>query len=327
MSPPPPSRARARSERAAPPQPENVAGFREAAARGLSTSSSRRPRELVRGKMLMVGRRRGQRGSAAMLLVLWAFVAIFYFLFAPQIAASMKAFDAVAATEDAYLDNIARRLEDYYRRNAAAIDSATAYPVVPESLCAELGVELKPTLRLAASDRLTGSQVLFHRFVVWLKRAEPDPSTFAVSTGTFTPGPNVIYRIVDGEAIEGALLEKTLEGMKGLAAQLERRFRAKFEADPLRSLSVNYFRALGSSCSVGLDDIPCVNSYTDATAAADFVTLLSIDPATLTSARGHQFPVSHLDDSSTASPPYTMAIRAALPSGGSLLVNAVQPLN
>ena len=57
-------------------------------------------------------------------------------MFAPQIAASMRAFDAVAATEDAYLDNVARRLEDYYRRNAAAIDSATTYPVVLESLCA-----------------------------------------------------------------------------------------------------------------------------------------------------------------------------------------------
>ncbi len=275
----------------------------------------------------MVGRRRGQRGSAAMLLVLWAFVAVFYFLFAPQIAASIRAFDAVAATEDAYLDKVARRLENYYRRNAAAIDSATAYPVVPESLCAQLGVEVKPTLRLAVSDRLTGSQVLFHRFVVWLKRAEPDPSTFAVSTGTFTPGPGVAYRVVDGEAIEGALLEKTLERMKGFAAQLEGRFRAKFESDPLRSLSVNYFRALGPACGVGLDDIPCIDSYTDATTAADFGTLLSIDPTTLTSAWGRHFTISNLQDSSTASPPYTMAIRAALPWGGSLLVNAVQPLN
>src|SRR5258708_25843549 len=167
MSPPPPSRARSRSATAAPPQPENVAGFREAAARGLSTSSSRRPPELVRGKMLMVGRRRGQRGSAAMLLVLWAFVAVFYFLFAPQIAASVRAFDAVAATEDAYLDKVARRLEDYYRRNAAAIDSATAYPVVPESLCAQLGVEWKPTLRLHVSHTLTGPLVLLHRLRVF----------------------------------------------------------------------------------------------------------------------------------------------------------------
>ena len=277
--------------------------------------------------MFAVGKRRRQRGSAALLLVLWAFVAVFYFLFAPQIAATIRAFDAIAATEDAYLDNLARRLEDYYRRNATAIDSVTAYPVVPERLCAELGVEVKPTLRLAVSDRLTGSQVLFHRFVVWLKRAEPDPSSFVASTGTFTAGPNVVYRIVDGEAIEGALLEKTLDGMKGFAAQLEGRFRAKFEADPLRSLSVNHFRALGASCSVGMDDIPCIDSYTDATTAADFSALLSIDPRTLTSAWGQHFTVSNLQDSSAASPPYTMAIRAALPWGGGLLVNAVQPLN
>jgi len=266
-------------------------------------------------------------GSAALLLVLWAFVGVFFFLFAPQIAASLKAADAIAAREQAYLDTLARRLEGYYRRNAAAIDGGASFAVDLNQLVAELGLEPMSALKLGISDRLTGSQVQFRRFVLWIKRATPDSSVFIASTGAFAPGVGVPYRVIDGEAIEGALLEETLGRMKHFAAQLERRFRAKFEADPLRSLNVNHFRALGPACTAKLDDIPCIDAYRDVAAAADFSLLLSSDPATLSSAWGERFSVSNLLDSHTASPPYTMAVLARLPWGGTLLVNAVQPLN
>jgi hypothetical protein len=268
-----------------------------------------------------------QSGSAAMLLVLWAFVAVFYFLFAPQITASAKAFAALAATEESRLDDVARRLTAWYRQNAADIDANPIYVTSPSTLWAVLGVEAMPTLQLGISDSLDGSQVRFRRFAVWLRRANPDPSTFVASSGAFTPGPGVIYRIVDGEAIVGQMLEETLSRMKVFAAQLERRFRAKFEADPGRTLTVNHFRALGPSCATSLDDIPCIDVHTDVSSAADFGLLLSVDPTTLVSAWGQRFTVSNLADSQTASPPYSMAIRAALPWGDSLLVNAIQQLN
>jgi hypothetical protein len=268
-----------------------------------------------------------QRGTAAMMLVLWSFVAVFYLLFAPQIAASAKAYDALGAAEQAYLDDIALRLETFYRRNAAVIDSASAFAIPPATLWAQLGIQAKPTLQLGISERLSGSEVGFRRFVVWLKRRSPDPSVFVATSGAFTPGPDVPYRVVDGEAIQGALREETLRRMKTFAAQLEQRFRAKFEGDPLRSLSVNHFRALGPSCSAALDDIPCIDVHTDVNAAANFGMLLSTDPLRLTSAWGARFSVSNLEDSRATAPPYTMAIRAALPWGGSLLVNAIQPLN
>ena len=268
-----------------------------------------------------------ERGSAAILLVLWAFVAVFYFLFSPQLVASARAFDALAATEEEYLDDIARRLETWYRQNAALIDANPTYAIAPAALWAQIGIVPKPTLQVAVSDRIAGAQVSFRRLAVWLRRAEPDSSVFVAATGDFNPGPAVAHRMIDGEAIEGALLEETLDAMKTFAAQLERRFRTKFEADPVRTLTVNHFRALGPVCSASLDDIPCIDVHTDANAAANFGMLMSIDPQTLTSAWGGRFTVSNLQDSQTTSPPYTMAIRAPLPWGGSLLVNAIQPLN
>lgn len=262
-----------------------------------------------------------------MVLVLWAFVGTFYSLFAPQIVGGMKAFERLSRDEEQALDEIARRLESYYRQNAAAIDAAPSFGTAPEILWAQLGIEPKANLRLAVSERIASSQVRFRRFVVWLARSDPDTSRLDPVTGSFTAGPGVSFRIVDGEAIQNALLEETLSRMKTFAAQLERRFLAKFEADPLRSLDVNHFRAIGASCSAALDDIPCIDVHTDVVAAADFGTLLSSDPRQFTSAWGERFTVSNLEDSHTDSPPYSMAIRAPLPWGGSVLVNAVQPIN
>src|SRR5258708_25277640 len=116
-----------------------------------------------------------QSGSAAMLLVLWAFVAVFYFLFAPQIAASAKAFDALAATEDAYVDDVALRLQTWYRQNAAGIDGQATYAMAPATLWSLIGIVPRPTLQIAVTDRLAGSQVSFRRFAVWLRRADPHP--------------------------------------------------------------------------------------------------------------------------------------------------------
>lgn len=262
-----------------------------------------------------------------MMLVLWAFVAVFYFAFAPQITATARAFDLLAASEDAYLDTVARHLEQHYRLNAAAIDAGPVYSLPAGQLWSQLGIEPRPMLRLGISDRVNGSEVRFRRFAVWLKRGEPDPTIFDVATGSLAPGQGVIYRIVDGEAIQGALLEETLVRMKRFGQQLERRFRAKFEGDPLRSLSVNHFRPVGPACSAGMDDIPCIDTHTNAALAADFAALISVDAAVLVNAWGEPLTVSNREDSRWTAPPYSMAIRSTLPWGGSVLVNAIQPLN
>ena len=267
------------------------------------------------------------RGFASMLLVFAVFISIFFLWVAPSVTAQWKAHSEISKAESAYVDEIAQRLAIHYRRNAAAIDAAPAFGIAPATLWAELGIDPKPSLRLAISNRLSGTNVQFRRFAVWLKRAEPDASSMNPTTGVFSPGPGVVYRVVDGEPIQAALYDETLTRMKGLAVALEKRFRAKFESDPFKSLSVNHFRPAGGTCSVGLDDIPCIDVHTDVLVAANFATLLSLDSSRLVTAWGQRFTVSNLADAQSASPPFTMAIRGSLPWGGSVLVNAVQPLN
>jgi hypothetical protein len=268
-----------------------------------------------------------QRGYAALLLVLLASIAVFAFTVAPQFHAAWEANLAVDAKEGEYLDTIAERLEQYYRQNAATLDRDPVPVLDQTTLLAAIGVQGKPTLHIVASNRLVGSTVNYRRIAVWLHNATPDTSTMNVTTGAFTPGANVKFRVVDGQRIQGQLYEDTLNGMKSFAGLLERRFRAKFESDPFRTLSINHFRPVSGTCTATADDMPCIATFTNVATAANWAQLLSQDPATLTTAWGDPFSVSNQLDSQTTAPPFSMAIRAPLPWGGTVLVNAIQPLN
>jgi hypothetical protein len=272
-------------------------------------------------------RRGRESGSAAMVLVFALFMVIFFTYVVPTITEIYKSNLQLAQTEDAYLDDIASRLQRYYRANAGTIDGPAGFTLTAAALWAQLGVEPKSSLKLAVSNALTGPNVQYHRFAIWLQRTSTDTTSMDAATGILTPGPNVAFRTVDGQAIETDLYEQTLTRMKGFAGTLEKRFRAKFESDPLKSLSVNHFRPASGTCTTSLDDMPCIDAYTDVLTAADFNTILSVDPNGLVTAWGQRFTVSNLADSQTTSPPYTMAVRGTLPWGGSVLVNAVQPLN
>lgn len=274
----------------------------------------------------LTARRSRNGGSAVLVIVLGLFIALF-FLVAPLATMRWAEKFNTQRNESAYLDDVAAKLAAWYARNAATIDSAPTYNVVAATLWANLGIDPLPTLRVTVSDRLTGPTVRYRRFAIWLRRSATDSSAIDSATGVFTPGANVLYREISGEPIQAALLDDTLTRMKVFAGQLEKRFRAKFESDPFRSLSVNHFRPASGSCTAGLDDLPCIDAHTDVQTAANFTTLLALDSSRLVSAWGQRFTVSNLADSQTAAPPFSMAIRSSLPWGGSVLVNAVQPLN
>lgn len=268
-----------------------------------------------------------QDGSAALILVLVVSMIAFFFVIGPVFFKSLEAFDQVEVRDEAYMDEIATKLADWYAQNASTIDANPTYTIAPATLWSAINVVPKASLEIGISDRLTGSQVRFRRIFVWLRRATPDATSFNPATGTFAPDVGVSWRVIDGEGIEGRLLDRTIQRMQALASMLQRRFQAKFESDPLRSLSVNHFRPVSGTCTTVPDDIPCIDGYTPVATAANWVNLLSQDASAFSTAWGQQFLVSNLADSNTTTPPFTMAIRADLPWGASIVVNAVQPLN
>lgn len=270
---------------------------------------------------------KSQQGAAGLLLVILVGAAILFLMNGPLSTELEEQLSRAELIEQQYLDDVAQRLESWYDRNAATVDSSSTYAIAPAALWSQLGIDPKVNLRLGISDRQTGAQVAYRRFVIWLQRATPDTSTFTASTGAFTPAAGVPFRVIDGEKMQVLKLDQTLNGMKRFAFLLERRFQAKYEADPLRSLSVNHFRPVSGTCSTTLDDMPCINTYLNAPVAANFPLLVGVDPATLTTAWGAAFEVSNQEDSRTTTPPYTMAIRSTTPWGSTVLVNAVQPLN
>jgi len=268
-----------------------------------------------------------QEGFAALLLVFLAALMAFFFVIGPMFIKYLEQIDAAETNESTYLDDVSAKLVELYSQNAGAIDQNVTYSPDPNDIWASLNVQPKAGMRLAVSTRLTGNQVQYRRFVVWLQRANPDTSAFDPATGTFTPGTGVPFRVIDGEPIQGKKYEITLQRMQMFASMLQKRFQTKFEADPLRTLTINHFRPISGTCTTTTDDIPCIDTYANVMTAASWTSLLSQDPAAWTSAWGQPFTVSNLQDSNTLNPPFTMAIRTALPWSGSVLVSAIQPLN
>lgn len=229
-----------------------------------------------------------------------------------------------AAAREAYLDRAARAVEEWYSRNAASIDAAPAFPFVESEIALLAGVESRWGLRAAASGRLVEGDAVYRRIVLWLPAASPDPSHWDAAAGSFSPGPGVRWRIVDGRPVQAQAIGKTLEAMRRFAARLEQRFHAKAAADGDGAVAVNYFRPR-NGCAAGPDEIPCIDAYADA-ATVDWGRLLGIDPASLRTAWGGPLLVSNLEDSSASAPPYSMAIAADTPWGVRLKVTAAQPL-
>lgn len=268
---------------------------------------------------------RRQRGFSlvASAIMLAAAAALFAAGELALLARSQRAGEAAA--REAYLDRAARAVEEWYSRNAASIDASPALPVAEDEIAAAAGVQPRWGLRAAASVRLVEGAAVYRRIVLWLPAVSPDPSLWDAATGSFSPGPGVRWRIVDGRPVQARAIGATLEAMRRLAARLEQRFHAKAAADGDAAAGVNYFRPKNGCGAAGPDEIPCIDAYADA-AAVDWGKLLGIDPASLRTAWGGPLLVSNLEDSSAAAPPYSMAIAADTPWGARLKVTAVQPL-
>ncbi len=229
-----------------------------------------------------------------------------------------------AARREAYLDEAAAAVASWYARNAAAVDADAAFPIPEDEIPEAAGVPPRWGLRAAASARLSSGGIVFRRIVLWVPAQSPDPSSWDPAAGIFSPGPGVLWRVVDGQAVQGAAYAATLKAMQRFAAQLEERFHALAAADGPGSLAVNYFRPR-SGCAAGPSEIPCLDVYTAAD-AVDWVAILGVPAGGLRTAWGGPFLVSNLEDSSAVSPPYSMAIAADTPWGARVKVMAVQPL-
>ena len=268
---------------------------------------------------------RRQNGFAFLgFAIVLAAIAITFIIGEAGIAARAQS-SLLDTQKEAYLDMAAQAVESWYARNAAAIDAAAASPFADNAILALAGIERRWNLRVAQSARLADGDIAYRRILLWLPAANPDPSTWDAAAGTFSPGPNVRWRIVDGRAIQTDAYSRTLASMKAFARQLELRFYAKAAYDASSGLTVNWFRPRSGCASPNPDDIPCLDTFTDA-GLINWSVILGTNPGNLRTAWGRNFLVSNLTDSNVAYPPYSMAINAITPWGATIRVLAVQPI-
>jgi hypothetical protein len=225
------------------------------------------------------------------------------------------------AERRAYLIEAAQQIRAWYRANPGTLD---AQPGVLDTtgLLTAAGVRSRVGLRAATSTRLTRGELSFHDVVLWLPAAEPDASRFDPTTGAFTPGPSVAFVRVSGAEIQAEAVASTRRALADGAGALEAYFhaRAKLDGEEVR---VNYFRP-DASCAGLPGEMPCLDTYA-AVERVDWAAA-GVDGLPQRDAWGSALEVSNLLDSSTATPPYSMALRARTPWGALLQVQAVQRL-
>ena len=253
-----------------------------------------------------------------------AAIAITFIIGEAGVAAKAQS-NSIDEQKEAYLDQATRAVESWYARNIAVIDSTAASPFADVDIPALAGIERRWDLRIAQSARLADGDIAYRRIALWLPASNPDGSALDAATGTFSPGPNVRWRIVDGRAIQTDAYSRTLASMKAFARQLELRFYAKAAYDASSGLTVNWFRPRSGCASPNPDDIPCLDTFTDA-GLINWSVILGTNPGNLRTAWGRNFLVSNLTDSNVAYPPYSMAINAITPWGATIRVLAVQPI-
>jgi type II secretory pathway pseudopilin PulG len=264
---------------------------------------------------------RKERGAIFLLLVVAiAVVGVTLILAASRLQAQQAA-NRAAAEQFAYLRKAAAAVEVWYRENLATVDSQDAAPVI-DTVLDRAGVNRRFGLSARISNRLMAGNVGFRTLALWIPAAVPDPSTFDVTTGLFTPAPGVRFVTVSGAALQGQAVADTQRAMASVASTLEQYFAARAAAGGT-GVGINHFRP-DPTCSGAAGQLPCLDDYT--VASAINWAGLGLSGLPVADAWGNPLALSNLADSSTAAPPFSMAIRAATPFGTQLTVRAVQPL-
>lgn len=304
---------------------------------------------------------RSQKGSVVILLVMAAAVVALLFIVANVTIFSREFSNTLGARKQAYVENASARLDAWYRRNAAQLDSLPAIPTYTEDqlfTLAGLTRDFDAHIAMSGVVGVPGSNLFYRNIVVWLPAFGVDDTSYLGVSGEFHPAFNeTLYRVVSGQTIEGENIGRTQTTMREIARLLEVRSKSKFEADPLHDVRTNYFRALYCS-TPGSEEIPCTSKVTGPGAGGwallsepllNLYGLAGINLNMATDAWGQAIQFNNYeqsaysasntlqpcgdttavgsDDTETGEPPYVATLRTTTPWGTILCMRAIQPLN
>lgn len=181
--------------------------------------------------------RQHQRGFAALALLIVVVAALGVLAFSVQTRTLDLLGRTQAGQQAARLDRLAADVEAFYRRSAATLDANAAAPQTCAQLLAAANAAESADLVAGArlqcaigSRRQTADGSLAWRSI-WLWLPDPDAavdaSVYDATADTLTPAPGVVWRHIDGRAVQSGLLSASLDRLDRLGRQLRSFYRAR----------------------------------------------------------------------------------------------------
>ena len=268
--------------------------------------------------------KRLQRGVVSLLIAFFLASCVALYLLAEAAVATRTALQRADAARAAYLADAGRRIADWYRGNATTLDAAAGQVPDEAAMLRAAGVTPKWGVRAAVGPLLDGPDGRYRRIALWLP-TKPGGGLPAGNDGAFDETSATHRVVVDGRLIEGELRARTLETMRRFARALESRASARMLQDSDHRVDVNHFRPRDPACVASDDEIPCLDGYVDAT-RIDWGRLVGVAPGELHTAWGGPIQVSNRTDASVDRPPFSFALLAKTPWGGTIRLAAIQAL-
>lgn len=237
-----------------------------------------------------------------------------------------------------YLESMHTRVLDWYRSNAARVDSDMFQAsITADSIISDLAEPLRYGATLELSNRLTQGPIRFRRIVVWMPNeddATENPPVFDANTGEFRPCTTEPCRprefiTIDGAVVQNELFQQANSQLDDLAYKAQQYFKAHYLSDADNDVGINYFRNPRGDASNSSDYIGSINTFTAIPVSApngSVLRALSLSQSYAINPWGNSIEASNLEASQATAPPYSMAFRSVTPWGFPIIRYAVQPL-
>lgn len=271
--------------------------------------------------------RRHQRGFvvASALVVTLSIAALIYFSYAMGLAS--KEAGRREDRKKEWITETQVKLEEWYQRNALAIDSDPD-PIAEAVVLSGAGIVLEFGAQFASTPLLSAGGIGYHNIAIWLPADGASGTGLDASTGEFNPGTltggetaPTKYAMVNGRVLETRAYLKTIERMRRNAGKLEGYFHARVLSDPDSDSSMNYYRAANCS-SPASGELPCIDSYTPL-ASSGIVNTVGLSPDDNVNAWGSAIEVSNLAGVPTGEA--AISIRTTAPWGSFIQVTGARP--
>jgi hypothetical protein len=281
---------------------------------------------------LRVKNAHSQSGGALVMLVIAAGVVALLIVVANITIFSRELNNNSIPRKQAYVEQVASALDNWYRINAAMIDQPGTSLVVTENALFEYaGIGRSFDAHISITGVHESGQVKYRQIAVWIPaQGEVDNSGFDLD-GIFQPMfMETQYRIVNGQAIEYQKLGETQKTMREIARLLELRSRALLMVDPTHDIGINYFHAIDCA-SPTASEIRCTNTIASSPSGfmavssplLDLKAISGIDTVMANDAWGRPIEINNSyfnDPANPDAPPYTARLRSVPPWGAADII-------